>query len=104
MTARYAVAVRLAPAGRDLGFDLNPETVVDLIWAQAVPDDRLDHVRTRGIGDMPALEIVLILSAEDVIDAVLRARRLYDRVLRSPLLRNSELEDLDAIALADVLP
>ena len=68
------VLVRLTPTTTAPHLDIHPEVVVDILWATALPDDRLEHVRVRagtghvdialfhrhrlGIGDPPEMAAV----------------------------------------------
>ncbi|MGY0231384.1 hypothetical protein [Longispora urticae] len=97
---RYAVATRLdGPPGR-----LNPETLVDLLWAHALPADQLDHVRARAPDpDQPGrLETVLILRAAGPTEAAAAARTVLDRAVAAPPLRDWAVTGLHALPLADL--
>ena len=101
MTGRYAVAVHLTtPLGRQSG--PQPEVVVDLIWAQATPGDRLDHIRVPATLSNDSLELLLILRAEASTEALIIAERLSMRATSSPLLRGWRIQDIDALVMVDI--
>jgi hypothetical protein len=98
MHTRYAVAARLTgPPADDRA--PHPATVVDLVWAHAVTADRLDHVRVRPPVPAGELELLVLLRAETVADAIRTAEGLLDRALRSPVLSGWHTDDFSFSAL-----
>jgi hypothetical protein len=58
-----------------------PATVVDLIWAHAIPDDKLEHVRASTSTER--IDLVLFIDAVDGDEAAALADRLCARAAGS---------------------
>jgi hypothetical protein len=126
MTTRWAVAIRLTghsdrtdhadhairpdqadqaanqTAGRAPAMPWNSGVVTDLIWAQALPTDGLDHARATH--DPPDdAEILLLLRATSDTQALCAASQLYIRAQCGPVLRGWTIRSLDVLPLADLL-
>ncbi|MBL1083230.1 hypothetical protein JK359_14740 [Streptomyces actinomycinicus] len=58
-----------------------PAVVTDLLWAHALPEDGLEHVKPRAT-DL-GIDLYLFVDAEDDAPAVARMRPLLERARRS---------------------
>ena len=58
---------------------VEPEVVVDIIWASALPTDRLQHVRVSESVEHGVLNVVLLMHAAGVEAAVCVGEALLDR-------------------------
>jgi hypothetical protein len=53
------VLIRLTPPGAGVVHPVSPDTVLDILWAAALPGDRLEHIRARPGPRAPDLDLVL---------------------------------------------
>ena len=73
--------IRLAPGPDARTRTLEAEIAMDILWAAAIPDDRLEHIRARP-GPPPAtLDIVVFLNCTVPVSATDLALRLCRRAL-----------------------
>lgn len=77
-----------------------PATVVDLVWAHATPNDRLDHVRVNARAPAGELELAVLLRAPTASAAIRTAEGLFDRALGSPALTGWRSDDINVLPLA----
>ncbi|MER8035465.1 hypothetical protein [Streptomyces hydrogenans] len=79
------VRVRLTSAPGAHVSAMGPELIQDLLWAHAVPDDGLEHIRVRCAPH--GMDVVLFLSAPGDASALQAVDLLLER-LRGPLARH----------------
>jgi hypothetical protein len=75
------VIVRLAAGPEARNRLLSPETLVDVLWAAAVPADQLEHVRARQGPDPGSVDAVLFHLPADTGSTIDVALRLCRRAL-----------------------
>jgi hypothetical protein len=79
--------LRLAPGPGARATAPNVEVVVDVLWATATPDDRLEHIRARPGPSPSSVDLVLFHSATESRTAEYLAQCLADRAVAvAPLL------------------
>jgi hypothetical protein len=80
------VLIRLAHPEDPRIRPLNPEVALDILWAAATPDDRLEHIRAR-YGPTPDTIDLALFHRADPSSATAAALRVCGRaILRSPAL------------------
>ena len=53
------VLIRLTPPGAGAVHPVSPDTAVDILWAAALPGDRLEHIRARPGPHAPDIDLAL---------------------------------------------
>jgi len=86
LTAVDLVVITLAPGPDAIHRGLDPETLTDILWANALPADRLEHVLVRAGADPGSFAAGLfLLPAPDAADpsagTTATAQRLGDRMI-----------------------
>ena len=101
----YAVAIAIQPGPAAAPCRIDAIAVADILWANALPQDRLEHIKSgAGPDSGPAgagVDIVLFLHAEDLLTAGQCALAVCLRALgSSPELRNWDLVSLSTNILS----
>ena len=88
------ILIRLtASAAATIG-KLPPEAVVDILWVNSTPTDRLEHVRAREPPDGESIDVALFLRSGPE-SAIALARGLCNRAIRnSPVLTGWTVSDI----------
>ncbi|GAA1965546.1 hypothetical protein [Catenulispora subtropica] len=61
----HMILVGLRPGPQARTRHLSPETVVDILWAAAVPEDLLEHVRARSEPGEAGVDTAIFLAVPD---------------------------------------
>jgi hypothetical protein len=88
------ILIRLTPSAGATAAKPPPEAIVDMLWANSTPADRLEYVRAHEPSDRESIDVALFLRSGPESATALARALCYRAIHNSPALAGWSVSDI----------